>query len=99
MILDHSGPDLAFLQLGASIKLFVGISVVATLVTPWRSETALLAAAIHAAVCLGIAVAIGLVESLVARLKLRVVPQYIVVGLAAGSIALLSMLSRAGGPG
>ena len=99
MILDHSGPDLAFLQLGAAIKLFVGISVVAMLMNPWPRGNALVGIVLHVGMCLGIAVVLGLVESLIARVKLRVVPQYIVVGLVAGGIALLSMLGRIGGPG
>jgi formate hydrogenlyase subunit 4 len=99
MILDHSGRELALLQLGAAIKLFVGISVIASLASPWTSSNPLAAIAIHVALCVAVAVLIGLIESLIARLKLRVVPQYIVVGLAAGGIALLSMIGRAGGHG
>lgn len=99
MILDHSGPDLAFLQLGAAIKLFVGVSIVATLMNPWPRGNALVGIVLHVGICLGIAVVLGLVESLIARVKLRVVPQYIVVGLVAGGIALLSMLGRVGGQG
>jgi len=96
MILDHSGAELAFLQLGAAIKMFVGVSVVAMLLNPLAGEHSLAAVAAHLGLCLAIAVAIGLSESLIARLKLRVVPQYIVVGLIAGGIALLSMLGRGG---
>jgi formate hydrogenlyase subunit 4 len=97
MILDHSGPDLALLQLGAAVKLFVGISVVATLSNPWVPGTAALAVALHLGLCVGIAIVIGLSESVIARFKLRVVPQYIVVGIAAAGIALLSMIGRTGG--
>ena len=99
MILDHSGPELAFLQHGAAIKLFVGISIVAALANPCAGSSSLVVMAVHLGLCFGIAIVIGLVESLIARLKLRVVPQYIVVGLVAGGIALLSMLGRGGGPG
>ena len=95
MILDHSGPELAWLQLGAAIKLFVGISLVATLLDPVTDGG--LAVLVHLALCVAIAIAIGLSESLVARLKLRVVPQYIVVALVAGGIALLSLLGRGAG--
>ena len=97
MILDHSGPELAFLQLGSAVKLYVGISLAALLMNPLAGDGAM-AALVHVGLCSAIAIAIGLSESLVARLKLRVVPQYIVVALVAGGIALLSMLGR-GGPG
>jgi len=96
MILDHSGPELALLELGAAIKLFIGVSVVAMLLNPLAGEGSLAAVGIHLGLCVGIAIAIGLTESLIARVKLRVIPQYIVVGLVAGGIALLSMLGRGG---
>jgi formate hydrogenlyase subunit 4 len=93
MALDHSGPELAMLQLGAAIKLYVAIAVTAMLLNPLTGDAAMLA---HVGICLGIAVVLGLVESLVARLQLRVVPQYIVVGLIAAGIAVLAMLGRGG---
>lgn len=96
MILDHSGLELALLQLGAAIKLFVGVSVVAVLLNPLAGEASIAAAGAHLGCCLAIAVAIGMSESLIARLKLRVVPQYIVVALVAAGIALISMLGRGG---
>jgi formate hydrogenlyase subunit 4 len=97
MILDHSGPELALLHLGAAIKMFVAISVAAMLLNPLAGESSMVAVAAHIGICLAIAVFLGMVESLVARLKLRVVPQYLVVGLVAAGIAVLSMLGR-GGP-
>jgi len=96
MILDHSGPELALLQLAAAIKLFVSVSLVASLLNPLARGGSLAAAAAHLGCCVAIAVAIGLLESLTARLKLRVVPVYIVVALVAAGIALLSTLGRAG---
>ena len=96
MILDHSGPELAFLELAAAIKLFIGVSVVAMLLSPLAGAGSLAAVGIHLGLCVAIAIAIGLAESLIARIKLRVIPQYIVVGLVAGGIALLSMLGRGG---
>ena len=96
MILDHSGPELALLHLGAAIKLFVGVSVIAMLVNPLGGEHSLAAMAAQLGICLGLAMMIGMSESLIARLKLRVIPQYIVIGLIAAGIALLSMLGRGG---
>lgn len=96
MILDHSGPELAMLHVGAAIKMFVAISVTAMLLNPLAGELSVAGVATHLGLCLGVAVAIGMTESLIARLKLRVVPQYIVIGLVAAGIALLSMLGRVG---
>lgn len=96
MILDHSGPELGLLHLGAAIKLFVAVAVTATLLNPLAGTGSLAAVAAHLGLCLALALAIGLSESLIARLKLRVVPQYVVVGLVAGGVALLAMLGRGG---
>lgn len=100
MILDHSGPELAALQLGAAVKLTVGLGLVSALLNPWTSRAGLgPAAAANVLLCLLLAVLVGTVESLIARLKLRAVPQYIVVALVAAGIALLSTTFRAGGAG
>jgi formate hydrogenlyase subunit 4 len=97
MILDHSGPELAALQYGAAIKLYTGLSVVTTLLNPWASvQPSWLAAASHLALVTGVAAAIGLSESLIARLKLRVIPQYIVVAMVASAVALLAVLAMTG---
>jgi formate hydrogenlyase subunit 4 len=99
MVLDHSGPDLAAIQLGSAIKLFVGSSIVATLLNPWAGSGRVLGATANLALCVTVAVVIGTVESLVARLKLRAVPQYIVIALASGLIALLATAWRVGASG
>jgi formate hydrogenlyase subunit 4 len=96
MVLDHSGPDLAAIQLGAATKLFVGSSVIATLLNPWAGTASVLSAATNLALCGLIAVFLGSVESLLARLKLRAVPQYIAVALACGGVALLATIWRVG---
>jgi formate hydrogenlyase subunit 4 len=102
MILDHSGPDLAALQAAAAVKLTVGLSLVAALVNPLAGRPgagALAAGAANVALTLVLAVLVGTIESLVARLRLRAVPQYIAVGVAAAGLALLATTFQAGGPG
>lgn len=99
MILDHSGPELAALQLGSAIKMTVGLGLVATLLNPMVGRATMpVIVAVNVALCLALAVAIGTVESLIARLRLRTVPQYIVVALVAAGVALLATTWR-GGPG
>jgi formate hydrogenlyase subunit 4 len=96
MILDHSGRELAMLQVAAAIKMYVAVSVAAMLLNPLAGQHTVAAVAAHLGICIAIAIGLGMVESLIARLKLRIVPQYIVVGLVAAGIALLSMLGRGG---
>jgi len=89
MVLDHGGPDLAVIQLGSAIKLFVGASMIATLLNPWAGSGGPAAAAANLALSTLVAVFVGTVESLVARLKLRLVPSYIAIALGSGAVALL----------
>jgi formate hydrogenlyase subunit 4 len=89
MVLDHSGPDLAAIQLASMLKLFVGASLIATLCNPWAGSGTLLAAAANLALSALVAVSIGAIESLIARLRLRLVPEYVSVALGLGAAALL----------
>jgi formate hydrogenlyase subunit 4 len=89
MVLDHGGPDLAVIQIGSAIKLFVGASMIATLLNPWAGSSGPAAAAANLALTTLVAVFVGTVESLVARLKLRLVPSYIAIALGSGAVALL----------
>jgi formate hydrogenlyase subunit 4 len=90
MVLDHSGPELAALQYAAAMKLTLGAALVAALVNPLhRADGPWLAAAVSLALVAAVAVAVGTVESLVARLKLRAVPQYVFVAGGSAFVALL----------
>lgn len=76
MVLDHGGPALGFILYGASIKLFVFAAMLTRLVLPigdpeWAMWLAL-AGGIAA-----ISVAIGVVESGMARLRLTHVPAFL----------------------
>jgi formate hydrogenlyase subunit 4 len=98
MILDHSGPDLAALQYAAALKLTLCAAMIASLLNPLSDADAwLMVAAVNVALMLCVAVAVGFVESLVARFKLLAVPQYVLVGFIAASAALLSTLGGGGG--
>jgi formate hydrogenlyase subunit 4 len=100
MVLDHSGPDLAALHAGSAIKLTVGLSLIAGLLDPLVGHASSVAvAAGNLVVTLLLAVALGTVESVIARLKLKSVPQYIVVAIVAAGIALLATTFRTGGAG
>ena len=86
MVLDHSGRPLALVLYGASLKLLVlGALIVGPLVPhtgrPWLDWGAFyLATALLAA-------AVGVVESITARLRMNRVPQFLVAGLLATAFA------------
>lgn len=89
MVLDHSGPDLAAIQIGNAIKLLVGTSMIAALLNPWAPSGGIAATAAHVALSALVAIVVGTIESLMARLKLRMVPNYIAIAIGSGGIALL----------
>jgi len=73
MVLDNSGPDFAFITFGASVKLLAFGSLIAGLLPV--SGAALVDAAGFYGALLALAVLTGVVESVMARLKLLRVPQ------------------------
>lgn len=98
MVLDHSGPELAAIQVANAVKLLVGASFIATLLNPLGGQGTIFSALLTVGLSVLVAVAVGTVESLIARLKLRMVPQYVGVAIAASFIALLATTWRLGGP-
>jgi formate hydrogenlyase subunit 4 len=90
MVLDHSGPDFAFVLHGYAIKMFVLGAVLVELVVPFRGGWQdvgwlLLGETV-------VAVGIGVIESSMARLRLPRVPQYLIgasVVAAVGAMVLL----------
>ncbi len=98
MVLDHAGPELGMVQLGAALKLFTTASFLAALLNPFAAEAGLKGPLVNVGLLLGVAVAIGTVESLMARLKLRAVPRYIGLGLGSALVvALLGAWTHRGG--
>jgi formate hydrogenlyase subunit 4 len=83
MILDHSGPDLGLLLYAGAIKLGVFESLVVAVLVPRSSLSPPASLVILLAGVLAVSVAVGVVESITARLRLPTVPLYI-----AGAAAL-----------
>ena len=89
IILDHSGPDLALILYGSALKLALFAALVAGVFIP-RATLSAGAATVALVVGLAlVAIAVGVVESLIARLRLTRVPQLLV---SAGALALLGVL-------
>jgi len=96
MVLDHGGVDLAYIQYGASLKLWVLGGLVVSLLAP-RTGSWYLDAAVSLAGLAVVAAATGVVESIMARLRLVRVPQLLVAALAMSALGLC--LALVGGPG
>ena len=89
MVLDHGGPDLAFVLYGAVIKMWVLGAFLAGILVPVRTGNMLLDFGAGLAGMLALAVAVGVVEATMARLRLLRVPHLL---LAAGAFSILALL-------
>ncbi len=77
MILDHSGPDLALIELGAFYKLFFYAAFITHLVQPFKITGTLANGLVFYAVLATVYIAVGITESTMARFKMNLVPKYI----------------------
>jgi formate hydrogenlyase subunit 4 len=78
MVLDHSGPALGLILYGASLKLFVLGAVVVRLALPFSTANPWEDWGVFLVGMVSLAVLIGVVESVMARLRLRQVPSLLV---------------------
>ncbi len=78
MVLDHSGPAYGMILYGAALKLFVFGAIVFRLAFPLTTGSMWLDWPIFVGGMLALAVAIGIVESTMARLRLTQIPVLLV---------------------
>lgn len=88
MVLDHSGPDFAYILYGSALKLWLLSALIVSVVVP-RTAHAWLDLLISLGSVLALAVVVGVVESTMARLRLVRVPQLLV---GAAVLAVLALV-------
>ena len=81
MVLDHSGPLLGLILYGASIKLFIVSAFFLHIAAPFQAATPLGNALLFLIEIPLTAVAVGLVESVMARLQMRHVPYLLIAAI------------------
>jgi len=89
MVLDHSGPDLAFIQYGSAMKFLLLASLLVHFVVPIPLAGGWGSAALFVGAVLGVSVVVGVVESITARLRLSRVPQFLVGASVLSAVGLL----------
>ena len=92
MVLDHGGPDLAFILYGAALKLWMLGSLLVGLVVPVRSGHPLLDGCAFVGGMAVLGMAVGIVESSMARLRLVRVPKLLVGATALSLLAVVLVL-------
>ncbi len=93
MILDHSGPDLAYILYGASLKLWLFSSLIACMLLP-RSGSWAYDCGLYVLFVLAVAAAVGVTESVMARLRLLKVPYMLITAFAFSALALIFQMGR-----
>jgi formate hydrogenlyase subunit 4 len=88
MVLDHSGPDLAFIQYGAALKLWVLGALIIGMMIP-NTGYMVIDLAISLAGMFALAVLVGVIESVMGRLRLLRVSQLLVGATALSVVALV----------
>ncbi len=89
MILDHSGPDLALIELGAQYKLFFYAALIACLLTPPALTSRVATVLTFTGLLTLVYAAVGVTESITARLKMDLVPKFILTAFALGFFAII----------
>jgi formate hydrogenlyase subunit 4 len=92
MVLDHSGPDLAFILYSASLKLWALGAVLIGIILPVHTGNLWLDLAATVFGMVVLAVVIGVIESTMARLRLLRVPQLLVGASAIAIVGLILIL-------
>lgn len=89
MVLDHSGPELAAMQYAAAVKMTMYAGLIAALLNPVDTMADPVSAiAMSVLLMAAVAAAVGCVESLVARLRMRLVPRYLMLATALAALSL-----------
>jgi len=94
MVLDHGGPDLAYILHGSALKLFLFASLLVQLLVPVSAAQGVWGALSLCGGTLGIAVLIGVVESCMARARLLRVPQLLIGASVIAAVGLVALFVR-----
>jgi formate hydrogenlyase subunit 4 len=89
MILDASGFDLALYQYAAALKLLLYCALAALLLNPFGVFGPVIGLLIFIVTLLAFAVALALIETLMARFRLQLVPQFLLFATAIGILNIL----------
>jgi formate hydrogenlyase subunit 4 len=92
IVLDHSGPDLALILYAGALKLALFGALLVGVLLPRANLPAGIALAVLAAGLLAVAALVGVVESVMARLRLDRVPQFLVAASALAFLAVVLLL-------
>jgi formate hydrogenlyase subunit 4 len=94
MVLDHGGPDLGLIHYGSAVKLFVIGALLSHVLLPIPADGGWRGVALLCGGEIGLAGLIGVVESIMARLRLSRVPQFLVGATVLSAVGLAVLFYR-----
>jgi formate hydrogenlyase subunit 4 len=89
MILDHSGPDLAFILYGSALKFFVSGALFIGIINPLDAGNSWINMGMFFTAMMCLAVSVGAVESVMARFRLLRIPQLLIGALSLSILAFI----------
>ena len=92
MVLDHSGPDFAFIELGSFFKLFFYSTFITRLICPFTLGNPAADTVLFFAVMALVYGAVGVAESVMARYRMDKVPQFVLTSFALAFFATVITL-------
>jgi formate hydrogenlyase subunit 4 len=92
MVLDHSGPDFALIELGAFLKLFFYATLVSLLVCPFWLGSPAADIGLFFCILALVYAAVGVTESVMARFRMDKVPQFVLTSFALAFFATVITL-------
>jgi formate hydrogenlyase subunit 4 len=95
MVLDHSGPDFALIQYAGALKLALFGTILADVLIPRAGMPPAVSIAVWLIAVAGGAAAIGVVEAVMARLRLSRVPQLLVAAAVLPAFAVILLIGIA----
>ncbi|MBF0472400.1 MAG: NADH-quinone oxidoreductase subunit H [Nitrospirae bacterium] len=93
MVLDNSGPDLAMINIASSLKITVLASLITGLLIHNGHNSPVAALFLYIVFIVLVAIVIGLIESMVARIRLTHIPQYLIAASAIGITVFMIMIA------
>ena len=91
-VLDHSGPDLAFIELGSYFKLFFYSTLIALLIQPFSAGNTVIDAGLFLLILGVVYAAVGVTESVMARYRMDKVPKFVLTSFALAFFATVLTL-------
>ncbi len=92
MVLDHSGPDLALILYAGAVKFALFAAVVVSVLIPLARFDPWMAGALLLAGLAAIGVLVGIIEAVMARLRMDRIPQFLVAASALAGFGVILLL-------